>query len=137
MSIKRCVDKLVSKVYRKDSHTETANSFKNVFAFLLFQNLIEHPGKPISFNEKYKHFIYLLTHIFWICNNQHLEHYSNKIFDLLNSDAFQTRKFTSGQIINLKTIIVLSMLQHWIKPWEKGEPPSFSMHPNFITPLSA
>ena len=73
-----------------------------IFPFLLFQNLLEQPGKPISFNEKYKHFIYLLTHIFWICNNEHLEHSSNKIFDLLNSDAFQTRKFTSGHIINLK-----------------------------------
>ena len=61
---------------------------------------------------------------------------SNKIFDLLNSDAFQTRKFTSGQINKLEIFRVSSMIQHWIKPWEKGEPPSFSMHPNSITPLS-
>ena len=62
---------------------------------------------------------------------------TTKTFDLLNSDAFQTRKFTSGQINKLERFRVSSMIQHWIKPWEKGEPPSFSMHPNSITPLSA
>ena len=125
--------------------------FLNIFLFYFFQNLLEQPGKPISFNEKYKHFIYLLTHIFWICNNEHLEHSSNKLRSLhivfvINIIKGRThmcfpffpqglrlvefRRISNPEVYvrtynKLEGIRVLSMFQHWIKPLRKRGAPIF------------